>query len=414
MRKERTRVIAELQTKMYQFLYRFEEALSRPEWKCFRDLVVGMIKCRSVHLAKISRSLQSATSPEKTQERFRYHLKEASFGAKILGNLIRVQKHARAKMDYVIIDGSDISKPYATKMENLGIIRDGSKSTRKQVITTPGYHWLNMLGIHQGQVQPLDSCIYSAQSVREHEKSENNKILSILGQWAFVLGVIVMDRGGDRRVLMKDFLAQGWHFIIRQNGKRYVRLKKRVCSIKQLARKVSLTHRLRLPDGLRHIGIMKVQWLLDDLKTPSGHVLYLLVMKGERGQQSWYLCHLPARNPWQAMSMATTGYAHRWSIEEFHRQVKQDFSLEKIKVMSYHAIQNLTIILLIVMAFLAKLPQRLLLELFTLARLMNKPLKKLPDYLFYKITETLHIVLQSTTTYQPTKKQFPINLCLNL
>lgn len=413
MRKQSTRVIAELQTRLHQYLYRFEEAMSRPEWKCFRDLVVGMIKCRSVHLAKISRSLQSATSPEKMQERFRYHLKEGSFGAKILGNLIRIQKHARAKMDYVIIDGSDISKPYATKMEKLGLVRDGSKSTRKNVVTMPGYHWLNMLGIREGQVQPLDSCMYSSQSVREHEKSENHKILSILGQWAFVLGVIVMDRGGDRRVLIKDFLAQGWHFIIRQNGKRYVRLKKRVCSIKQLARKAPLTHRLRLPDGLRHIGITKVQWLLDDLKTPSEYFLYLLVMKGERGQQSWYLCHLPTPNHWQAMSMAITGYGHRWSIEEFHRQVKQDFSLEKIKVMSYHAIQNLTILLLIVMAFLAKLPHRLLLELFTLARLMNKSLKKLPEYLFYKITEALQTALQSTTTYQPTKK-IPTTLCLNL
>jgi hypothetical protein len=403
-----------LQTKLYQFLYRFDHALSRAEWKCFRDLVVGMLKSRSIYLAKISRCVDSATPARKIQERFRYHLQRQSFGEKIMRRLAQIHQHARLKMDYVLIDDSDISKPYARKMENLGMVRDGSQSTRKKVVLTPGYHWLNVLGVRQGELKPLDSCVYSAQSVRAHEKSQNSKILSMIERLAFVLGVIVMDRGGDRRVLIKAFLAQSRHFIIRQNGTRHVGFRKRVGSIRHLARKVQLTHRLRLPDGVRHIGITKVQWLLDDLKTPSPHALYMLVMRGERGQQSYYLCHLPTSNHWQAMSMAITGYGHRWSIEEYHRQVKQDFSLEKIKVMTYPAIQNLTLIVLILLVFLAKLPQRLLLELFTLARLMDGGLKHLPDYLFYKITEAVHVLLRSTVSRQPIPQPISLNLCLNL
>jgi hypothetical protein len=86
-------------------------------------------------------------------------------------------------MEYLIVEGSDIRKPYAKKMEKPGIVRDGSKSTRKNVVTPPGYHWLNILGINHGAVHPLDSCLYSADSVREHEKRENNKILSMLSSW---------------------------------------------------------------------------------------------------------------------------------------------------------------------------------------------------------------------------------------
>ncbi len=43
--------------------------------------------------------------------------------------------------------------------------------------------------------------------------------------------------------------------------------------------------------------------------------------EGVKKGYSWFLCHLPAENAYEAMMLAMTGYQYRWKIEEYHRQV---------------------------------------------------------------------------------------------
>jgi hypothetical protein len=45
---------------------------------------------------------------------------------------------------------------------------------------------------------------------------------------------------------------------------------------------------------------------------------------------------------------------------------------------------------------------------------MDGGLKHLPDYLFYKITEAVHVLLRSTVSRQPIPQPISLNLCLNL
>ncbi|MCI0444422.1 transposase [bacterium] len=415
--KQRTELVQQMQTKLYQFLYRFEKNLSVPEWKWLRDMVLGIMKGKHIHLASIQRELGGKASPKKIQERLSYHLRKASFGHRVMESFTRWLKSRRARFDFVIVDGSDISKPHAQKMEQLGWVRDGSQSKRSEPLITRGYHWLNILGVSLGEVQPLGSAIYSTEHVSQYEKSENSKILLMLERIGFCLGVIVMDRGGDRRVLMNEFLRKGWHFIIRQQGDRMIQYLTHRLTIRDAARRIRFTHRVTLKNGeKREVGVVKIQWLLDDLKTASAYPLFLLAMRGDRGELSWYLASLPTTNHWQALHIIIEGYGHRWAIEEFHRQVKQDYSLEKIKVMNYHAIQNLATILLIVLTFVAKLHPRLIQALITVMNLLDtRKWNAMPDFLNYKIALGIKRLFQNTTQYHftPTIDRSN-NLCLKL
>ena len=45
-------------------------------------------------------------------------------------------------------------------------------------------------------------------------------------------------------------------------------------------------------------------------------------------------------------------YGLRWRVEEYHRQIKQDYSLESIFLHKYSSIKNMGVILMLAAVFL--------------------------------------------------------------
>jgi hypothetical protein len=119
---------------------------------------------------------------------------------------------------YILVDPSDISKPYAEKMQYLATVRDGSSGELRQ-----GY-WLCHLAateLSKHRVVPLYNALYSAEA--PDFDSKNQQILRTIDTVRGYTGnrsIYVMVRGGDRQNLLEPFLARRMRFIVRQVGNR--------------------------------------------------------------------------------------------------------------------------------------------------------------------------------------------------
>lgn len=406
---------AKTQSKFHQHLYRYRVHLSVPEHKFLVDMVFGILKSKHIHLAKLARALCEEIAPKKTEERLSYHLGKTDIWERLhqshmgaLGNCLRGYR-------YLIYDGSDITKPYAEKMEGLSMVRDASNSAgRREPVLANGYHWDNLIGVSEdGQgMLPIYSEIYSVKLDKDYQVSENRKIIRVVQSivpHTSSQQILVYDRGGDRRVLINEFLNMGLHFIIRQNGRRHLNYNGKNLPLKQIYRKAKLTHSYRVTrdyhgrevEHLYQVGALQVYFPTTDLNGRIDIPLWLVVVKEEGRGYSWFLCYLDTQKANEAIEIAMKGYQYRWKVEEFHRQIKQDYSLENILYQRYEAVRAVGALLAIVMSFLSKLPTVLITELILNARLFQTCITKdLPKYIYYRLTEAVRIALSNARKHK--------------
>lgn len=406
---------AKTQSKFHQHLYRYRDHLSVPEHKFLVDMVFGILKSKHIHLAKLARALKEEITPKKTEERLSYHLGKREIWERLHQSHIGALGNCLRRYRYLIHDGSDITKPYAEKMEGLSMVRDASKSAgRAEPVLANGYHWDNLIGVSEdGQdMLPIYSEIYSVKLDKDYEVSENRKIIRVIRSivpHTSSQQILVYDRGGDRRVLINEFLNMGLHFIIRQNGTRHLNYNGKNLPLKRIYRKAKLTHTYRVTrdyhgrevEHIYQVGALRVYFPTTDLKGRIDIPLWLVVVKEEGRGYSWFLCYLNTDKANEAIEIAMKGYQYRWKVEEFHRQIKQDYSLENILYQRYEAVRAVGALLAIVISFLSKLPKVLITELILNARLFQTCITKdLPKYLYYRLTEAVRIALTNATRYK--------------
>ncbi len=244
----------------------------------------------------------------------------------------RVLKHLREQV-LVAVDETDLSKPWARRLEGLGKVKDHSDPAG---VLRPGYMAVPATAVEHGRLTPLDLALLAVYSGRGD--SENREMI------AFVLGVLewlreagkeplfLMDRGFDRVAILRALLAAGCPFAVRSRGDRHVVLADgEVVRISELAKRLSEgaqgvrrigRFRVRLP-GLEGYECLCVVALL-----PGRDPLYVLVSPAARGR---------GRTPqWWVKR-----YRKRWAAEQLNRGLKQLFDLEKFLVRTWVAIEQL-------------------------------------------------------------------------
>jgi len=88
-------------------------------------------------------------------------------------------------------------------------------------------------------------------------------------------------------------------------------------------------------------------------------------------------------------------YGFRWRVEEYHRQIKQDYRLESICLRKYKAIKNMGVIVMLAASFCARLPQNLVIK--PLAHTKQLPRNRLSDissYPYYMIMSAVARTLE--------------------
>jgi hypothetical protein len=304
-----------------------------------------------VYLNGIGRGLQEKISLKKVTERLNRHLRKPGLGGKIMLNYLQAQSHKLKECAYFSLDLSDLSKRYARKMEGLGWVWDGSAGEKSL-----GYWQVNVVGVakHKSAVVPAYSETYS---LEKEGGSENQRLMQAIDLVESVCPgkIWIIDRGGDRVILFRHFLKGGKQprlFIVRmQNLRDLISEEGEPEGIKRLVQNTQLPYHFQVKVKGKWAAVMggarKVQ--LPGLK----YDLYLVVLKfqGNSGGLFYFLTDIPAEDEQKLVETVLQGYAHRWVIEEVHRELKQDFAWEYLRVHKYQAIKNLCVLVWLAAGF---------------------------------------------------------------
>ena len=330
----------------HKFIAHLTNQLSKPKTKFVSQILCGVLFSENLILTNVASKVPHPGRLTAIAKRFRRHLADGISSLKPLWfNYLRLV-HRRLDVDNLfIVDLSDIAKPYAKKMENLSLVRDGDKGC-----LVNGYWCMEVYCRDKnGIIWPLILWPYSLEA--ESQLSENAQILSILSQldeyFGEGFGIWVFDRGFDRLNLIEPFLASKRHFIIRQRGDRTVVLSNGVHII--------------LRDLVEHLFAESRSWLvykklyLPDIDKP----LYVVAYQRQGYEQPIILLtDMVAENKDLALGVRNR-YAKRWvGCETSVQFLKSQIGIERFAVRRYRSMQRLIFLASLAMGFLSFLQSR--------------------------------------------------------
>lgn len=121
-----SQVAHQLRAQLHQFSGIFSPHFSKPQSAFIEAMLFGLSASQDCKLSAISRALDESITLKKTEEGLSHHL-----AAPQLGQTLQVQivAHAARRVHpdtLIVVDPTDIRKPYAEKMPHLATVRDGS------------------------------------------------------------------------------------------------------------------------------------------------------------------------------------------------------------------------------------------------------------------------------------------------
>ncbi len=383
-------------TQLAQFLDGIPSSLGIVGRRVLREMLFGLLVSGSVLVSEITRALGENISPKDTYKRLDHALGRYDFAPAVLA--LSRRNCSRVGDDHVIcLDGSDIAKPFAEKLEALAYIRDGSK---KEVV--PGYLLMGAVAVRPGgyDKNPLPLLLRPYSAAEEQFVSDPYELhtaIEDLHQWTGGRGIFTIDRGADSGRIFDKLLGLSHRFVLRlkaAKGCRRLLWKGSKVLVRDLVERVEYVghaNLVRLADGNRHpyrcdFGALQVQ-----LKGPEkdGRTLWLCVYNSTAHQQPMVLLTTEPADTADQMLFVLQCYLARWSIEEYFRFVKQSYSLEKVRCFKWWRSKNLVHLVFVASCLLSSLHQlasrmgdRVRIWLIREAKLVHKRREKSPLLLF--------------------------------
>jgi hypothetical protein len=406
-----------VQIKFNQYCYKYQgKDLSIPEQRLLRETAYGILRSGHVHLTRIGSSLEESIQLKKTCKRFSYHLGKRDLYERLNESHLSANRSFLSRCEYLIVDGSDVTKPFARQMEGLGRVHDGSTGE-----ISNGYWQLNLIGVgpESSSTVLATSRLYSYQTSHEPaELSENGLILEDLERIDRHINkkqTVVIDRGGDRRVLIERFLGSGRPFIIRQTGKRHIEYQGKRKRVDTVGNGTELKWTINI---VRHrggksltrrfeCGAVRVRFPYEHREGSWNESLWLVTVKRPGKQRCYFLSYIDAETAEQAVRQVMEGYGCRWKIEEVHRQLKQDYKYESISLRRYLALRNFNTLFWITMGFLYQQLEDISLKLILEFReplIYTGRLRDIRGFYLYKLSRVVRDLFRSTKIRGPSNK----------
>ena len=324
----------------------------RPAKKFVREFIVGMMISKSTVLTNIVRSLST------NKDDFKPNYKRINRRLGEVDLTVAYEEQQRRAFgeisdDTVIaIDPGEITKPYSKTLECLAKVADGSDDHRIK----PGYSLLGAVAVNPKRLdktpQPLVLELYSSES--GDFVSENTMIKDFISEIHARTkgrGIHVIDRGGDRGILLRHYFELGQKFIIRLKGRYLVgedgltiplgkrmQIERKDLEFSATIQRVSdPSDRKRKAMNLR-FGIEKVS-VSSFKKEKLNHECYLVTAWSEKAKRPIELL-TSVLNSDRALDVVIN-YLSRWSVEETYRFLKAACGLEEMRLFSFGKLRNL-------------------------------------------------------------------------
>lgn len=387
-----------LQSYIKKTFYKIEN-LSKAEMKSLQQMVLGILITKSIFINQIASALGEDISLRKTTKRLSEQYLKEDYADKILSNHIESVKHRITKDSFLVWDGTDISKEHSNYLQGIEPIYDADKKK-----TSIGYNVLNINVVDsKNDIMPLFSRAYSYQM---GAKSQNNEIKKAT---EFVSGIVktpamwVLDRGADNDILKRYFIENTEQFIIRLKKTSKIYFKGEEIKVSKLAEKVDFTESRIVVKVKKNKKVpKKYDVAIAEVEYASGkqkHPLYVMITRNEKGGLAYFLVKSLKKGRLDVLNQAFKGYGYRWSIEEYHRHVKQEYHLEDTQMRKFTGLQSvlavLTVAMNVIYKELSSLHFNLLLD--SGIKLLNKnSIHELTNFIFYKISKIVSRLLTGT------------------
>jgi len=361
------------------------------------EALYGIQQSQSLMLSRIARALNEQIPLIKTENRLSRQAARPGLDQAVEKFVIDQGAARIGKRTLLVIDPSDLAKPYAEKMEYLARVRDGSKGELAN-----GYWLCQVVGVECGgqQIVPLANRLWSQKA--PDFRSENAQILSCVRAVARRVGpdrgIWVMDRGGDRMNLFRAFLRMHLHFIVRLVGNRDLIYNGRSCRAERIAEECPTPYAETIwrekKDGTEQA--ITLQFGYREVRLPGfTRPLWLLVVRGWGEKPLLILTTEPLRKNRSVLWWVIEAYLTRWRIEDTLRFAKQSYALEDVRVLGYQSLKNMMAMALLAMFFsMVYLGQQI--KLAILCHHALKAAKRLfgiPDFRYYAIADGIRAIL---------------------
>jgi hypothetical protein len=400
---ENSRTVAVLKGQISKFSGIISKSLSKPKRRLIKEVIYGIQAAKDIKLSHITRALNESIPLIKTENRLSRNLDDRDFTGEINNQICRLGSTKILDDMVIAIDPGDIRKRYASRMENLCKVHDGSAHEIGE-----GY-WLCKAvaaDTDHRKVIPLYLQAYSQEA--SDFKSENDqlfKVIDAVSAHTGNRGIYAIDRGGDRGKLYGKFLEKGKEkrFVIRLVKTRDLIHKGVKKNCLSLANALPCPHEtviIKYEEGKEQKTT--VSYNAVPVKLPGrANPLFLVVVKGF-GQQPMMLLTSCMVKPkakehiWRIVEI----YLTRWKCDESFRYIKQCYNLEDIRVRSYVSIRNTVVLVLAVSYFAAVyLGDNLRLKMFMQRiYLVSKRFFGVPTFFNYAIADGLYNLLFADRT----------------
>jgi hypothetical protein len=395
-------MIAQTATRIRAQIEEFSGTLSRPLGKVARrlvaEMIAGMAARQSVRLSEVARSLEEPIAVRKTVTRLSANLARPEIRPVVQRALAAAGASRVGRDTLLVLDLSDVVKPYAEKMEYLARVRDGS---RKEL--ADGYWLCQVIGVEPegSEITPLYGELYSQEApdfVSENE--EIFKALRLVSRAVEGRGTWVIDRGGDRREVYDEVVPpeKGRRFLIRQKGDRHLLCGMRKAATVEIARRCPLPYAttiVREEAGSERAVTLEYGFRAVRLPEHTDVPLWLVVARGLGAEPLMLLTNAPLRRNRAILWRAVSAYLTRWRIEDAIRLTKQSYRLEDVRVLTYDRLRNLVVLVTAALFFTCVvLGARM--KLHVLATHVLQAAKRLfgvPDFRYYALADGLRELL---------------------
>jgi len=312
------------------------------------EAVFGISASGSVRLTEIGRALEEKISLHATHKRLSRNLADERLESAVKEKVMQLGSKRINQDTLLIVDPSDLQKKYAKKMEYLADVRDGSEK-----VIGKGYWLCEVVGCEVGsnEITPLAQELWSQDA--PDFKSENDQILSLVSkvrQATKGQGIIMFDRGGDRRKLLipwtKDSTSR---YMVRQRGDRHLLYKRKAKSGKELAdlcKTPYATTILKEEEGKEKVYFIHFGFLPVRLPECADRPLWMVVVKGLGKKPLMILTTEPMRRNRKVIWWVVEAFLTRWRVEDTIRFIKQSYDFEDVRVLTYQRLKNMAVLVL--------------------------------------------------------------------
>jgi len=388
---KRKALMESISSNLHDFLKKIGKHLSVPDKKFLRDSLIGLIRCGKPIVCQMARHLPNQRTKFLSRlDRLEAHLgKDSKFDSKLKAELPEFWLPFIQNDTPIILDLSDIAKPFAKKMDYLATVRDGS--TGKLV---NGY-WLVELYASLSRKNPVPVLLEAFSHEEPYSPGQNPVVLNAVHK-IFKLtdnrGVLVVDRGFDGWVMFEDWLNNKYRFVARLVGNRHLLrfysgsgqwLPIRADQLAEQTPTPHYFHKLVKHHGKPALHISQTGWLKVRLPGRDEDLTLVVSRLAGSNKPMMLLTNLPVANLKDAKRVLRF-YIRRWECEEGIRFLKSQVNLETIRTFRWATICRLVLLAVLVMLYLSWLVEEYP-NICDRLVYLSQPLPDNPDFPLYRL-----------------------------